>query len=71
MKKTPKKFSLKQDHHLWGIRRGHHNTWEYIRPCTDDRRAITGLDPRKFSQLEVRESDSGKTVLIFVKELED
>jgi len=54
--------------HLWGIKKpfktsdggissyNHVNQWEYIRLCSGDRRAIIGLDPRKYSQLEVRNS---------------
>jgi hypothetical protein len=64
-------------HHLWGIRSPYRvedanfasfvsNTgWEYIRECTADRRAIIKLDIRNYSQLEVRQEDTGKAVLIF------
>jgi nitrate reductase NapAB chaperone NapD len=39
--------------------------WEYIRECTPDRRAIIKLDVRNYSQLEVREENTGKIVLVF------
>ena len=61
----------KVEHHLWGVRQGHRCTWEYIRPCTNDRRAIMGLDVRKFSQLEIREANTGKTTQTFAKEIEE
>ena len=67
----------KTRHHLWGIRVPYkiddknftsfisNSGWEYIRECTPDRRAIIKLDVRNYSQLEVREEDTGKTVLVF------
>tara|TARA_A100001391_G_C5015702_1_gene264381 strand:+ start:260 stop:409 length:150 start_codon:yes stop_codon:yes gene_type:complete len=41
------------------------NTWEYIKECTPDRRALTKIDIRKYHQLEVREENTGKTVMTF------
>ena len=67
----------KNRHHLWGVKSTYAqkteaittvntmNTWEYIKECTPDRRALTKIDIRKYHQLEVREENTGKTVLTF------
>ena len=61
----------KISHHLWGVKKPYttpdgsfltFRTWEYTKPCTADRRAITGLDHRKYSQLEIREENTGRVV---------
>ena len=66
--------------HLWGIKKAgkklnsnsqpssHFQSWEYIRECLNDRSAIRGIDSRLYSQLEIREEDSGKVVKAFVTE---
>jgi hypothetical protein len=68
--------------HLWGIKKPfktndggissytHLNQWEYIRLCSGDRRAIIGLDPRKYTQLEVRNS-AGARIIGFAEETEE
>jgi|19_taG_2_1085344.scaffolds.fasta_scaffold40713_2 predicted small integral membrane protein len=64
--------------HLWGILKpfknagmpSMYNTWEYIRPCTDDRRALINLDTRRYSVLEIRDSN-GRAALNFYKEIEE
>ena len=70
----------KSKYHLWGIkksgRRGkqgnnfinYHQTWDYIRECLNDRSAIRGIDTRLYSQLEVREENTGKAVKTFMSE---
>ena len=69
----------KKQHHLWGVyangnktsdaggvfTRMYKNTWHYIKPCTNDRRAIIKINTKLYSQLEVREENTGFTVLTF------
>ena len=77
MKKKRLNTIPKSRHHLWGIKAPHKvedrdvpsfvttATWEYIRECSADKRATMNLDIRKYAQLEAREEDTGRTVLVF------
>lgn len=70
----------KEKYHLWGRRRpyrtadksmpswNHYTTWHYIKPCTNDRRALAGIDTRLYAQLEVRRTD-GTVATSFMQEL--
>jgi len=76
-KRIPKEE--KKGHHLWGIycegtitdkdgvisARHHMNTWHYIRPCANDRRALIKVNTKLYSQLEIREEDTGRTTRVF------
>ena len=65
--------------HLWGVLKPYkskdkflvvyraRNNWGYIKECTPDRRALTGVDTRIYSQLEVRSSRTGKCVKSFIE----
>jgi len=60
---------IKKSHHLWGIRAIYkeesadvsayriYNTWNYIKPCTDDIRALSGINRKLYSQLEIRDEE--------------
>ena len=77
IKRFPKEE--KKQYHLWGIyangsktpdaggvvTRKYKNTRHYIKPCTNDRRAIMKINTTLYYQLEVREGDTGHTVLTF------
>jgi len=76
-----KKAQNEDKYHLWGRRRAyktpdkslpswnHYTTWQYIKPCTNDRRALAGIDTRLYAQLEVRRTD-GTIATSFLHELE-
>jgi len=63
----------KESHHLWGIlnykaSKNFYSTWDYIRPCTADRRALIGINTRRYRELEVRKSDGGTAVRFLLKD---
>jgi len=68
-------------HHLWGIRKPYKSndckavvsfftkpTWQYIKECSGDRRALRGIDVRIYSQLEIRSNEDGKTIKVFTED---
>jgi len=67
-------------YHLWGVRKPFKSkdckelasfntkpTWQYIKECSVDRRALRGLDTRIYSQLEIRSSENGNTIKVFTE----
>lgn len=78
-----KKAEHDDKYHLWGRRCpyktiddksmpswNHYTTWQYIKPCTNDRRALIGLDTKLYAQLEVRRID-GTVATSFLHELQN
>ena len=70
----------KQSYHVWVIRRpakvthdgmtkiNTFNGWEYLKQGSADKRCLHNVDRRRYSQIEIRESDTGRTVVSIVTE---
>ncbi|MAF43507.1 MAG: hypothetical protein CMI54_04960 [Parcubacteria group bacterium] len=61
----------KKNYHLWGIHCDHMSSWHYIRPCAPDQRALIKINTKLYSQLEIREEGTGRTVKIFAFNVPD
>ncbi len=75
-----KQKDLRGTYHIWVIRQpskitntndgistmNHYNTWEYLREGTPDKRCLHNVDRRRYSQIEVRSSNSGKAIISII-----